>query len=140
MQQDSIESFPVGKSVSFSKEVSEVDVCQFAEITGDYDPIHLDEEYAKTTSYGRRIAHGALILGYMSAASTLIHQGFGRPLVSLGYDRIRLINPVFIGDTITVTYTVVRKDVSRSRTIADVEVMNQRGELVVIANHLQKVI
>jgi acyl dehydratase len=137
---DSVETFPVGKSVSFSKTVSESDVYLFAGITGDFDPIHVDEEFAKKTQYGRRIAHGALILGYMSTASTLIHQGFGRPLVSLGYDRIRLVGPVFVGDTITVVYTVVSKDIAKSRTVAEVEVKNQRGETVVVANHLQKIL
>ena len=137
---DSIETFPVGKSVSFSKTVGESDVYLFAGITGDFDPIHVDEEFARKTPYGRRIAHGALILGYMSTASTLIHHGFGRPLISLGYDRIRLIGPVFIGDTVTVTYKVVAKDIAKSRTTAEVEVRNQRGELVVVANHLQKII
>lgn len=137
---DSIATFPVGKEVTFAKTVTEADVNLFAEMTGDKDPIHLDEAYAKTTPYGRRIAHGALIIGYMSTASTLIHQGFGRPLVSLGYDRVRLIKPVFIGDTVTVTYRVADKDIEKSRTIAEVTVTNQRGETVVVANHLQKVI
>ncbi|HUG60651.1 MAG TPA: MaoC family dehydratase [Methylomirabilota bacterium] len=138
--EDSIRTFPVGKSVTFSKTVSESDVNLFAGITGDFDPIHIDEEYAKKTEYGGRIAHGALILGYMSTASTLIHQGFGRPLVSLGYDRVRIVKPVKIGDTITVTYTVAATDIEKSRTIADVKVTNQRGETVVVANHIQKVL
>ncbi len=138
--EDSIRTFPVGKSVTFSKTVSESDVSLFAGITGDFDPIHIDEEYAKKTEYGGRIAHGALILGYVSTASTLIHQGFGRPLVSLGYDRIRIVKPVKIGDTITVTYTVAATDIEKSRTIADVKVTNQRGETVVVANHIQKVL
>ena len=139
-EQDSIATFPVGKEVTFSKTVTEADVNLFAEMTGDKDPIHLDEAYARTTPYKRRIAHGALIIGYMSTASTLIHQGFGRPLVSLGYDRIRLIRPVFIGDTVTVTYRVTDKDIAKSRTIAEVTVTNQRGETVLVSNHLQKVI
>ena len=137
---DSIRTFPVGKVVTFSKTVAESDVYLFAGITGDFDPIHVDEAYASRTEFGGRIAHGALILGYMSTASTLIHQGFGRPLVSLGYDRIRIIKPVLIGDTITVTYTVASVDIEKSRTIADVIVTNQRGELVVVANHIQKVL
>ncbi|HMN84659.1 MAG TPA: MaoC family dehydratase [Bauldia sp.] len=137
---DSIRTFPVGKSVTFAKTVSESDVYLFAGITGDFDPIHVNEEYARTTQYGQRIAHGALTLGYMSTASTLIHQGFGRPLVSLGYDRIRIVAPVFIGDTLTVTYTVVATDIEKSRTTAEVVVTNQRGETVVVANHIQKVL
>jgi acyl dehydratase len=137
---DSIHTFPIGKSVTCSKTISESDVYLFAGITGDFDPIHVDNEFAKTTIYGQRIAHGALILGYMSTASTLIHQGFGRPLVSLGYDRIRIVAPAFIGDTITVTYTVTATDIERSRTIADCIARNQRGETVVVANHIQKVL
>src|ERR1019366_8682886 len=138
--QDSIETFPLGKEVRFSKTVSESDVYLFAGITGDFDPIHVDEEYARTLSYGRRIAHGALLLGYMSTASTLIHQGFGRPLVSLGYDRIRLVGPVFIGDTVTVTYRVSSKDLAKSRTIAEVVMTNQHGSTVAVATHIQKVL
>jgi acyl dehydratase len=137
---DSIHTFPVGKSVTFSKTVSESDIYLFAGITGDFDPIHVDQEFAKTTQYGQRIAHGALILGYMSTASTLIHQGFGRPLVSLGYDRIRIVAPVFVGDTVTVTYTVTATDLERSRTTADCIARNQRGETVVISTHIQKVL
>jgi acyl dehydratase len=137
---DSIRTFPVGKSVTFSKTVSESDIYLFAGITGDFDPIHVNEEFARTTQYGQRIAHGALILGYMSTASTLIHQGFGRPLVSLGYDRIRIVAPVFVGDTITVTYTVTATDIARSRTTADCIATNQRGETVVISTHIQKVL
>jgi acyl dehydratase len=137
---DSIRTFPVGKSVTFSKTVSESDIYLFAGITGDFDPIHVNQEFARTTQYGQRIAHGALILGYMSTASTLIHQGFGRPLVSLGYDRIRIVAPVFVGDTITVTYTVTATDIERSRTTADCIATNQRGETVVISTHIQKVL
>lgn len=138
--ESSIRDFPVGKRVQFSKTVSESDVYLFAGITGDFDPIHLNEEFCKTTPFGRRIAHGALILGYMSTASTLIHRGFPRPLVSLGYDRIRLIKPVFIGDTVTVNYEIVDVDIERSRTTANVQVVNQHGETVVVANHIQKVL
>ena len=138
--EDSIKTFPVGKSVIFSKTVSESDVYLFAGITGDFDPIHVNEVYAAGTGYGGRIAHGALILGYVSTASTLIHQGFGRPLVSLGYDRVRIVKPVLIGDTVTVTYTVASVDIEKSRTVADVVVTNQRGETVVVANHIQKVL
>jgi 3-hydroxybutyryl-CoA dehydratase len=137
---DSIETFPLGKEVQFSKTVGESDVYLFAGITGDFDPLHVNEEFARTTPFGRRIAHGALILGYMSTASTLIHQGFGRPLVSLGYDRIRLVAPVFIGDTVTITYRVADKDIAKSRTIAEVLATNQHGKTVAIATHIQKVL
>lgn len=135
---NNLEDIPVGLSVSFSKTVGESDVYLFAGITGDLDPNHVDEEYCKTTPFGRRIAHGALTVGYMSTTSTMILQGFGRPLVSLGYDRIRFIKPVFIGDTITVNYEIVDIDLEKERTTARIEVHNQKKELVAVATHIQK--
>src|SRR3954447_9907414 len=101
----------VGQRVSFSKTVAESDVYLFAGITGDFAPNHVDEQFMRQTQYGRRIAHGALLVGYMSRASTMIVDkiaGEGAALypVSLGYDRIRFLKPVFIGDTITVSYVV----------------------------------
>ncbi len=136
----SIRDIPVPLVATFSKTVSESDVYGFAGITGDLDPNHVDEEYAKSTPLGRRVAHGALIVGYMSTASTLVLQGFGAPLVSVGYDRVRFTKPVFIGDTVTVRYEITEKDEERGRTIAKVEVTNQAGELVAVATHIQQVL
>jgi 3-hydroxybutyryl-CoA dehydratase len=140
IQGTTIEDIPVGLKAQFSKTVRESDVYLFAGITGDLDPNHVDEEYCKSTPFGHRIAHGALIVGYMSTASTLVLQGFGGPVVSLGYDRIRFVKPVLIGDTVTVNYEIVERDLDRQRTIATVEVTNQRGETVAVATHLQKVL
>lgn len=137
---DRIEDVPIGLSASFSKTVGESDIYLFAGITGDLDPNHVDEEYCKTTPFGHRIAHGALIIGYMSTASTLVSQGFERPLVSLGYDRVRFTKPVFLGDTVTVNYEIVEVDTQRNRTIAKVEVLNQRAETVAVATHIQKLL
>lgn len=136
----SITDIPVGLKARFAKTVGESDVYLFAGITGDLDPNHVDEEYCKTTPFGHRIAHGALIVGYMSTTSTLVLQGFEGTVVSLGYDRIRLIKPVFIGDTVTVTYEIVAVDLDKHRTTGNVEVHNQHGDLVAVANHIQKVI
>jgi acyl dehydratase len=140
IQGTTIEEIPIGLKARFSKTVSESDIYLFAGITGDLDPNHVDEEYCKTTPFGHRIAHGALIIGYMSTASTLVLQGFGGPVVSLGYDRIRLVKPVLIGDTVTVNYEIVDRDLDRQRTIAKVEVTNQHGEMVAVATHVQKVL
>jgi len=140
IQGTTIEDIPVGLKAQFSKTVGESDVYLFAGITGDLDPNHVDEEYCKSTPFGHRIAHGALIVGYMSTASTLVLQGFSGPVVSLGYDRIRFVKPVLIGDTVTVNYEIVERDLDRQRMIATVEVTNQRGETVAVATHLQKVL
>ena len=133
----------VGQRVSFSKTVSEDDVYLFAGITGDFAPNHVDEKFMRQTQYGRRIAHGALLVGYMSRASTMIvekiaGEGDGLYPVSLGYDRIRFLKPVFIGDTITVSYVIVSCVAEKSRTTATVEVLNETGEVVAVATHVMK--
>ena len=124
-----------------SKTVSESDVYLFAGITGDLAPNHVDEAFMKKSAFGRRIAHGALIVGYMSRASSLIIERAppspeGYSAVSAGYDKVRFLKPVFIGDTITITYEVERLELARHRTIAKVEVTNERGELVAVADHI----
>jgi acyl dehydratase len=112
----------------------------FAGITGDLDPNHVDEEYCKRTSLGHRVAHGALIVGYMSAASTRILEDFERPMVSVGYDRIRFIKPVYLGDTINIEYVITSLDRERERITSKVEVKNQQGELVCVADHIMQLV
>jgi 3-hydroxybutyryl-CoA dehydratase len=129
--------------VTFSKTVGESDVYLFAGITGDLSPNHVNEEAMRQTVYGARIAHGALLIGYMSAASTLIVMkglslGPNSNAVSLGYDRVRFLKAVRFGDTITVTYTLAAIDEERRRSEARVEVHNQHGELVAAATHIMK--
>src|SRR4030081_2347619 len=136
----SVDDIPIGLSTRFSKTVSECDVYLFAGITGDLDPNHVDEEFCRGTSLGHRVAHGALIVGYMSAASTRILEDFDRPMVSVGYDRIRFLKPVYFGDTITVHYAISAVDAKRERIVAKVEVKNQRDELVCVADHIMQLV
>lgn len=130
----------IGLSTSFRKTVSESDVYLFAGITGDLSPNHVDEEFMKSTPYGGRIAHGALLVGYMSGCSTDIVaqcvtlKNF-QP-VSTGYDRIRFLKGVLIGDTIELVYKITSADEDKSRTIADITIVNQRGELCAAATHI----
>jgi 3-hydroxybutyryl-CoA dehydratase len=135
-----VDEIPVGLSTQFSKTVSESDVYLFAGITGDLDPNHVDEEFCRRTSLGHRVAHGALIVGYMSAASSRILEDFDRPMVSVGYDRIRFLKPVYLGDTITVHYVIGSVDAKRERIAAKVEVKNQRDELVCVADHIMQLV
>jgi 3-hydroxybutyryl-CoA dehydratase len=130
----------IGLSTSFRKTVSESDVYLFAGITGDLSPNHVDEEFMKSTPYGGRIAHGALLVGYMSGCSTdvvaqCVSLKNDQP-VSLGYDKIRFLKGVLIGDTIELKYTITSADVEKSRTIADITIINQRGELCAVATHI----
>jgi len=131
----------VGDSVTFAKTVGETDIYLFAGITGDFSVNHVNEQYMAHSKYGRRIAHGALLIGYMSTCSTMmIDKCHGATLektpVSLGYDRVRFLNPVFIGDTVTLTYTIAEVDSQKQQSVADISVINQDGVLVGIARHL----
>ncbi len=130
----------VGLETSFRKTVSESDVYLFAGITGDLSPNHVDEDFMKSTPYGGRIAHGALLVGYMSGCSTdivakCVTLKDYQP-VSLGYDRIRFLKGVLIGDTIELKYVISSADKEKSRTIADITITNQRGELCAVATHV----
>ena len=131
----------VGDSFTFSKTVSESDVYLFAGITGDLSPNHVNEHEMANTEYGGRIAHGALLVGYMSACSTMATaaaRGSGETPVSLGYDKIRFLRAVKIGDTITVKYVIVGIDSEKRRAHASVQVFNQLGELTAVADHILK--
>lgn len=134
----------VGDHVQFTKTVGEYDVYSFAGITGDLSTNHVDEETMRQTPYGGRIAHGALVVGYMSTASTLMiestkDKAMGSELpVSLGYDGIRFLKGVLFGDTLTVHYTIAQIDVERRRSLSDIKVVNQRGETVAVGHHILK--
>ena len=131
----------VGDKVSFAKTVGETDIYLFAGITGDFSVNHVNEQYMARSKYGKRIAHGALIVGYMSTCSTMmIEQCQGTAQnetpVSLGYDKVRFLGPVFIGDTVTLTYTIAEVDSQKRQSLADIRVIKQTGDLVAVARHV----
>jgi 3-hydroxybutyryl-CoA dehydratase len=129
----------VGDTFRFSKTVGESDVYLFAGITGDVARAHINDEYMKNGRYGQRIAHGVLSLGYASTVSTMVTEQIqDMPSVAYGYDRVRFVKPVLIGDTITVTYTIAEVDQASLKTYADIEITNQRGELCTVARHILK--
>ena len=131
----------VGARVSFSKTVSESDVYMFAGITGDFSPNHVNRAYMEKSRYGRLMAHGALLVGFMSTVSTMAiahTRETEETPVSLGYDRIRFLKPVFLGDTITVEYEFIDIDIGRKRSKADIRITNQDGELTTVGQHILK--
>jgi acyl dehydratase len=132
----------VGDSARFSKTVGEYDVYTFAGITGDFSPNHTNQQYMERSSYGRLQAHGALMVGYMSTASTLAiahsRAGAEETPVSLGYDRIRFLAPVYFGDTVTVDYTIARIDTAARRSVGEIRITNQEGTLVAVGQHILK--
>jgi 3-hydroxybutyryl-CoA dehydratase len=132
----------IGDGATFSKTVGEYDVYGFAGITGDFSPNHTNKAYMEKSSYGQLQAHGALMVGYMSTASTLAiantRQDANETPVSLGYDRIRFLAPVYFGDTITVTYRISAVDVSARRSTGAIEIHKQDGTLVAVGTHILK--
>lgn len=134
-------SATIGVRTRYSRTVSESDVYLFAGISGDHSQNHTDEAFMRGTPYGKRIAHGALLVAFMSRCSTEIVARCGALAethfpVSSGYDRVRFVRAVCIGDTITVTYEIASIDEDKNRTIADVEVLNEKGEVCAAAKHI----
>ncbi len=145
MSSSGLDFIEIGQCFTFAKTVGETDVVLFAGITGDFSDTHINDQYMKERSnLGGRIAHGALIVGYMSTVSTIsiahvIHKpGLDDFPVSAGYDRIRFLKPVMLGDTVTVHYTVQSIDRERGRSVAKVEAINQRGETVAVSEHIMR--
>src|SRR5215831_17867090 len=128
----------IGRRVTVRKTVGETDVYLFAGISGDFAPNHVDEEYMKATRYGRRIAHGALMVAYMSQASTKMCESLPGTVVSYGYDHIRFPAPVFIGDTVTVTYEIASVDPPARKASSRITVTNQQGQVVAAGVHVLK--
>lgn len=118
----------VGDSAEVSRTITDEDVRAFAELTGDRNPVHLDEEYAARTRFGRRIAHG--MLGASLISAVLANELPGRGTVYLS-QTLRFTSPVYIGDTVTARVSV--KAVREDKPIITLETVctNQHGERVV---------
>lgn len=139
MQTSKLAKIVVGESSTLHKRVvTAEDVLQFAAVSGDYEKIHVDEAYAKTTPYGRCIAHGLLLLGHMGAG--LLDEERVGLNVSYGYDRIRFIRPIFVGDAITTVSRVIEKREDRDEVVVEEKLFGPEGQLSVIAHHLYKFI
>ena len=133
----------IGDKTSFTKTVGESDIYGFAGITGDFAAPHVNEAFMKKSPYGTRVAHGALLVGFMSTASALlatriIESRDDLTPMSIGYDRVRFTEAVKIGDTITVTYEVKDLESDRDRSRATVTATNQHGVTVGVAEHIMK--
>src|SRR5215203_7467351 len=120
--------FTVGDSAEITKTITEADVQAFAGVTGDHNPVHVDEEFAKTTRFGRTIAHGMLTASLIS--SVLANKLPGEGSVYLG-QTLQFVAPVFPGDEITARVTV--KEVREDKPVVKLETIcvNQREEVVI---------
>jgi 3-hydroxybutyryl-CoA dehydratase len=115
----------VGETASLSRTITEEDVQAFAALTGDENPVHLDEEYAKTTRFGRRVAHG--MLGASLISAVLGNQLPGQGSVYLS-QTLQFVAPVFPGDTVTARVTVTRVREDKPIVTLETTCSNQRGE------------
>ena len=118
----------IGDKFSTSKQITDSVIRAFAELSGDYNPIHLDDEFAKTTRFGRRIAHGMISGALISAV--LGYEFKARKIVYLS-QTMKFVAPVFIDDTVTATATVT--NIREDKPVVTLETVctNQNGETVV---------
>ena len=121
------EELTIGQSVSFTKVVSDEHIQLFAATSGDVNPVHLDDDFAATTQFGKRIAHGMLTGAFISAGLAMQLPGPGT--VYLGQS-LTFRKPVFIGDVLTVTLTVKEKRTDKPFVTIDCQVTNADGKAV----------
>ncbi len=116
-----------GDSASISKQITETDVQTFSSISLDTNPVHLDADYARQTRFGKKIAHGLLVGGLVSAVIGTKIPGPGAIYVGQTF---RFLRPVFLGDTVTATATIARYDKEKGRMTLATVCRNQGGEEV----------
>ncbi len=116
----------IGYKTTHMKTITEANITQFAEVSGDYNPVHMSEEYAQKTPFGGRIAHGVIAIGLISAAVAKLPG-----LVILLSHTSRFLRPVRAGDTITATAEVV--DTRQDKGIVTLKntCTNQNGEVTI---------
>jgi 3-hydroxybutyryl-CoA dehydratase len=122
-----IEELQLGDSAEFSKTISEADIYLFAGLTGDFNPAHINEAYARTTFFKTRIAHGMLPAGFISAVIGCQLPGPGTVYVR---QELNFLAPVQIGDTITARVEVVEINSEKKRARLTTSCMNQDGKPV----------
>jgi 3-hydroxybutyryl-CoA dehydratase len=125
----------IGDAAESRKTISESDVYLFAGVTGDFNPLHVDAEYAKTTPFGARVAHGPLTFSLCAGLLGTELPGLGTVAVS---NQIEYLAPVYIGDTIAVRVEVAELDPDRNRATMAVTWTNQKGTQVATGSMVVK--
>ncbi|WP_408956005.1 MaoC family dehydratase [Natroniella sp. ANB-PHB2] len=124
----SIGEISIGEKASFTKTITESDVYNFAGVTGDLNPAHVNEEYAKKTVFKKRIAHGMLVSGLISTVLAIKLPGPGTIYLN---QNLSFKAPVYFGDTITAEVEVIEKDEDKNRLKLKTICKNQEGKVVV---------
>jgi len=122
------EEFRVGDTMMFSKTITEADILLFAAVSGDNYPLHVDAEYAKTTRFGQRAAHGMLTASLLSTVNGMMLQKPGGLYVE---QSLRFRRPVFVGDTLTARAEVIELITAKRRLRVRTSIVNQYGKIVV---------
>lgn len=123
-----INDMAIGDSAEFTKTVSETDIYMFAGVTGDFNPAHVNEEYAKTTFFKKRIAHGMLSAGFISNVLGTQLPGPGAVYMK---QEMAFLAPVYIGDTITARVEVIDLNIEKNRVTLKTTCTNQDGTVVI---------
>ena len=123
-----IDEIQVGQVAEMAKTVTETDVTRFADVTGDFNPVHVDAEAAAQSRFGERIAHGMLSAGFISAVLGMRLPGTGSIYLS---QSLRFTKPVRIGDTVTTRVEVLEVIATKRRVRLATTCRNQNGETVV---------
>jgi acyl dehydratase len=123
---------------TIGRTITETDVVMHAGQTGDFYPHHMDAEWCRTQPFGQRMAHGTLVF---SVAVGMTAGAINPRAMSYGYDRLRFVRPVFLNDTIHVRVSIkeMREDAKRPAhgiVVEALDVINQGGETVLVADHL----
>ena len=127
MSELAYEDIKVGDEASLTRTITEVHIVNYAGLTGDMNPVHVDAEHAAQSMFGERIAHGMLVAGLISAVLGM--QLPGPNSIYLGQD-LSFVGPVKIGDTVKVTVTVTEKRDDKRIIKLRTTATNQRGEMV----------
>jgi 3-hydroxybutyryl-CoA dehydratase len=124
--------------VSPSRTINDVHFAFFAGLTGDNHPIHYDEEYAKTTPLGARLAHGLLLMGMTAVGASPLSHRLHDSMIAFLEQGARFVKPVVIGDTVHPEHEVVALERKGERGIVRLaaRIRNQRGETVVDGFHV----
>ena len=127
----------IGMTDYVTKTITAEDIDKFAEISLDKNPVHLDEEYASKTIFKKRIAHGILVSGLISAVLGTKLPGEGAIYMR---QELKFMAPVFIGDTITATVEIIELIAEKNRVVCSTICTNQDGKQVIVgkATLLQK--
>jgi 3-hydroxybutyryl-CoA dehydratase len=117
-----------GDNFEMEFNVTDEKVMGFADVSGDNNPVHVDDEFAKNTRFGKRIAHGMLITSFISKVLGRDFPGDGTIYIS---QEVRFKRPVFIGDIVTVKVEVLEKKEEKNRLILATDVFNKEGKKVI---------